>query len=105
MELLVSLGVEGGAKFSHGNLGVDAEASKNLKFVISNHKCIPLGTPVKDALREALEKFEFPFKPEGVEALDDNDYLDYEFIGSCRWFSASITALAASSWAAAATAR
>lgn len=81
VELRVSLGVEGGGKFSHGNLGINAQASKNRKFVIANHKCIPLRTPVGDALQIAFAKFEFPFKPEGVEALDDNDYLEYEFIG------------------------
>ncbi len=81
VELPVSLGIEGGAKFSHGNLGINAEASKSLKFVIANHKCIPLGMTIGEALREALERFELPFKPKGVETLDDNDYLEYEFIG------------------------
>ena len=82
VEMLVSLEVEGDAKFSHGNLGISTEASKNRKFVIANHKCISLDTPVGEALREALERFELPFKTKGVEALDDNDYLEYEFIGN-----------------------
>ena len=90
VELQVSIEVSGGADFSNGGLGVNAKASAGKTFTIINNKRFAPDTPVKDAIKSAMENFILPFKAKGVEELNDGDSVDYEFIGKLG-FSAGVT--------------
>jgi hypothetical protein len=79
--LKVGLAVSAGASFSSNGFGVSGNISNNDQFGITNHRCFPADTPVSAAIADAFRGFVLPFKAAGVENLNDNDYLDFTFIG------------------------
>lgn len=83
INLKVSLGINAGAKFSHGAFGVSGGISAGISFNLTNYKTFPLTTKVSEAVKAAFDRFVLPFKADGVEAvLHHNDYVEYEFIGN-----------------------
>lgn len=80
----VSLDVSGGATYSHGLFGVKANIGTTQTFKLANHKCFALTTSLKDALQQAFNKFQLPFKLDGLTTLDNHHYLEYEFIGKLK---------------------
>lgn len=82
INLNVSFGLSAGAEFSHGAFGVSGAIDSSVKFNLSNYKCFPETTLVSDAVKQSFERFALPFHADGfADALQNNDFLEYEFIG------------------------
>jgi hypothetical protein len=81
LTLRVSLSIAGGAAFSGGNVGISGNISDNDEFDISNYKCFDSSELAGAAVTHAFEHFVLPFKAEGVDGLNDGDYIDFEFLG------------------------
>src|ERR1700730_18188369 len=78
----VGFSLAGAAAFSSGTFGVSGNISDSDEFDVVNHKCFPENTTVADAIAEGFRGFILPFKAAGIENLNDNDYVDFSFIGS-----------------------
>ncbi len=82
ISLSCSIGLEVGAKFSNGALGVSGSASADEQFRITYHHQVLPTTKVHDAISEAFRRFRLPFHSDGIDDMQDGSYLDAEFVGN-----------------------
>ena len=78
---LASIGIGGGASFSVGQFGVEANLSQDEPFTIGDHRCFPATVKVFDTLRQAFEGCTLSFRADGVPALGPDNLLDFQFLG------------------------
>ena len=80
---MFEVNLEAGGKFAYsgGNFGVKASLTHDDTFRVVHHCCFPETLAVHEAIRNAFERFKLPFIPQSIAALEQNDLLDFEFIG------------------------
>ena len=82
VNLKVSFEVSAEAAFSHGAFGVSGGIDSSATFNLTNYKCFSVNTVVRDAVEQSFGRFALPFQAESfAEALHNNDFVEYEFIG------------------------
>jgi hypothetical protein len=77
----VTLDVGGKLAYSAGNFGIKASLTREDTFRVTHHCCFPEQRPVKDAIRDAFDRFKLPLLPQSIRRLDENEVLDFEFVG------------------------
>ncbi len=78
----VNLEVGGTVGYSSGNFGVKANLTRGDTSRIVNHRCFPQEHRAEDALKQVFQAFKLPFIAQNIAALENNDLLEFEFLGS-----------------------
>ena len=79
--LQCSLGLDAGANWSAGNLGVSGSISSNDRFNVANFYAVPASATLRDAIQQAFSSFVLPFHADSIQAMPAGDYVDFQFVG------------------------
>jgi hypothetical protein len=81
IRLQVSLDAAGAFGFTHGLLGIKANAGTGQRFLLAYHQQVTQDTPVHEAVRAAFRNFVFPYSANGAANIHEGCFSEWQHIG------------------------